>query len=303
MSDFEGYNHNVERAVHPYVSYNALARQSIDCALAALELIDYVGLRMKPAYKVYNMGMSKGGGTAMATQKMLENSEPFEVRSKLSLAGTYCATSVIDFRGMIKHFNDKKLKGESTADEDLMISWMAATALYFAYHTHQSVISETDFENFFTAEFNSFAKDEKLFGNPKMYWGSYQRLFSQYNMISLDKVLNERFFIQEGENKGELNEDDELVKKIFAVLDEENPANGWSPKSPLLMEHSKDDEKSNYEVSFKNYCGLKYQPMFTNPYVNFNTYYGIEHDVLSGVALVRMAVLEEPYKPVLYNLF
>lgn len=303
MSDFEGYNHNEERTVHPYVSYNELAHQSIDCALAALELLDYVGVCMKEGYKTYNMGMSKGAGVAMATHKLLENSVSSDISSKFPLAGTYCATGLYDFRGMIEYYNDKKVKGESTSEEDLKISWMAATAFYFAYSSHQSVISEAEFKNLFTTEFVDFSSSNKLFGNPDISWGGFQDILSEGGFVSLDKVLNARFFIQEGWNKGAINEEDELVKKIFDILDEENPAYGWVPKASLLMEHSKDDELSNYEVSVSNYLELKHQGMIPNLYVDFNTYYDLDHNTMSGVGLVRMAVLKDPFKPIIFNLF
>jgi len=300
VSDYEGYNETAD-AQHPYVSANELARQAVDCALAAMEVLDYVGVNLKKGYKVYNMGMSKGASPAIAAQRMLENYEPAEISTKLPIASTYVGTGLYDFKGMmIKNLQEIK-EGTSTYEENLQMSWIAATVVKYAYLTHPDAFKDIEgfegLKSFFCDFFYTAAAIESdILINPAVNWDDLEYYFKYYDFITMDEIFNPNFF-----KDGEFNEEDPLLKKLFEVLDEENPVTGWSPKAPILMEHSKDDTFSIYEVAYQNYKDLKNYSSIPNLYVNFHTYSGLNHVTMSGVASARMALFENPALPLLFN--
>jgi len=278
LSDYEGYGKTIDK-IHPLLSYNELAVQSVDCAMAALELLDHINVEIKPGFKTYNMGMSKGAPVAMATQRMVETTSRADVKEKLNIAGTYCCSGPYDLRMAFE---------QSVNSTELRACWLDVAIVQSAYLAHKDYFSGYEFNDFFNP---SFPMQELvgLFDEKNSYSKELNEAFSNAGITCLKDVFREEFFNQDGT----FNTDYDLLKKLLEVLDMENPAKGWSPKSPLLIEHSKDDNFAIYDFSIQTYNDLKYHNSASpNPFVHQNTYAGfgdlvIDHDTISMIGMLH----------------
>ena len=294
-SDFQGYGITEGKYNHPFLEYFTLARQSIDCELAALELIDRMGVRLKKGYGTYVMGMSKGAPVTMAVQKMLENSEPEEVRRRVNLEGTYCCSGPYDVKGLFFSINEGFAKG---------YLWLVPMLVLSTYCSHPDLFEGFTVEDFFTKSFFNAKTviDGKEAGFPeamnsqRMLERRVSTLCNELGFDEIRKILSPRFFSE----NGDINTEDRLVSIFLGILESNNPSIGWAPKSPVLMEASITDDMVGYEGSYRCYENLKYDERgIPDRYVGFNTYNGFNHDEMSIFGMVRMFVMKNPVESLL----
>ncbi len=74
----------------PFVALNYHARCATECALAALDIVQYNGVVLAPDFYTWNTGYSQGGGYALATQKYIENKLPDSLSRRINLRWSLC---------------------------------------------------------------------------------------------------------------------------------------------------------------------------------------------------------------------
>ena len=290
VPDFQGFGITQGIMHNPFLEYSALARQSIDCEMAALELMDSLGIDMRCGYRTYNMGMSKGAPVAMAAQKLLENSEPRQVRNRIALKSTYCCSGPYDLIGLTEKYIEK---GE---ERNL---WMIALMVTSAYYSHPDIFAGYSIEDFFTDKFNQVRveKDGKMISLTEwidlLYCDEHDmiRTYREYGLTSVADIFAPRFFDAEGR----LNLSDPLVSAFVRVHKENDPSQGWSPATQLVLEHSKDDNFVVYDISYSCYERLKKDSDGNeNPYVRESTWSGLDHEEISVVGMLKMFFMRDP---------
>lgn len=103
-ADFEGYGCTYDR---PFGSmYQVLARQEVDCAMAAVELMEKEGIILPDTMYSDSWGISLGAGTALSVQRYLENDAPEDVRKRLNFRSSYIAEGPLDMADMLLEQND-----------------------------------------------------------------------------------------------------------------------------------------------------------------------------------------------------
>lgn len=71
------------------------AKQSIDAALAALDILKQEGYVFGPDFGLYNVGVSAGGEVAYTAHKLIENDVVPDKRNLLNLKMTYAANGIV----------------------------------------------------------------------------------------------------------------------------------------------------------------------------------------------------------------
>ncbi|MCQ2174482.1 MAG: hypothetical protein MJY61_05040 [Bacteroidales bacterium] len=273
----------------PFVEWPQLARQTIDCELAALELMETLNVSLAKGYQTKGMAMSKGAPVMMTVQKMLENTEPAAVRDLIRMRSNYCATGPYDTYGM---FTD--LEVWNAQKEKL---WALLLLINSAYYGHPDVFRDYKLSDFYSDEFNSVKVSDGKGGEytlaDKMSdkLGVSSKDFTKYGLDAAEKIVNPRFFAEDGG----FNESDPLVAAFFKILKDNDAAKGWSPKCKLLMEHSMNDDVASYKYSSQSYSNLRMDERgLVNSNVTQHTYYSWDHSTVSAFAIIRMVLLENP---------
>lgn len=299
-SDFEGFGVDYGKHHHPFLEYFALARQSIDCQLAAMELMDHLGIRLNPDYGTYNMGISKGAPVAMAVQKMLENSEPACVCDRIRLKSSYCATGPYDLAGLMQDYIES---GES---EHL---WMLTMLVISTYYSYPDLFEGYELEDFFTDELNNGTIEAKGVTYSLCGWIDagrinniyLQKRYQELGIVDVHQVLAPCFFDQDGK----LDTGNVLVSRFLKIWSDNNPSLGWSPCSPILIEHSTYDNFVVYHLSYQCYLNLLFNSGEMNGNVTEHTFdiKLLKHDRMSGYSMIRILLLEDPASQKLINRF
>lgn len=298
IPDFQGYGLTEENCHHPFLEYGILARQSIDCELAALELLENHGLVLRKDYGTYNMGMSKGAPVAMRTLEMAQNTEPESIRKKLNIKSTYCGTGPYDPMGLLEKFNSEGAGSNC---------WMGVMLITSAFYANPSKFQGYAIDDFFSEDFNKAKVNDgirdnnivdivesRLTGETRL-----NELLTAFDLTSIKRILNPSFFRADGS----FNYDNELFLILSEILKSNNTAEGWDPETPVLIEHSIDDDFVNYDVSMSSYENLKsLEHGGDNENVRQNTYHLLDHNTMSSLSIVRMVLMEDPAESILTKL-
>lgn len=105
--DLQGYGYDSDNFL-PISNPILSARQTVDCEMAALELLKDLKVELSDDYKTYNYGVSHGGATALGIQKYLETTAPQHVRDAINLEYTACVEGPVDFAALTSNFFGKK---------------------------------------------------------------------------------------------------------------------------------------------------------------------------------------------------
>ena len=297
ISDYEGYG-VTQSEVHPFSSFMELGQQCIDCELAAFELLSEIGAGLKKDAGTYVMGMSKGAPVSMAVSKLLKTSCSEKTSSKINLKSTYCCSGPYDLSAISESY---RTIGQT--DEN---NWIFPFMAIGAYYTDPA-FKEDGFGlgDFFCDKFNETAATDSRILQQLLTKEAYQsRLNSAYNehgFKCIQDVVNPRFFKEDGT----FNREDALAGPFFSYLERENPATGWTPTRPVLIEYSKDDTFCPYETTHNSYLELRSSDTISG-IPNFNVvehvYSGINHETMTTIGIVRTILLENPVKGILSNI-
>ena len=282
----------------PFTEWPQLARQTIDCELAALELMKDLNVTLAKDYVTKGMAMSKGAPVMVEVQRMLENTEPAWIRNLIRLESTYSACGPYDTFGM---FTDTQ-----TWDADPTDMWALLLLINSAYYAHPSEFRNFRLSDFYSDEFNSFKVSDGKGGEYTLADQISDKFdvdrgkFEESGLDAVAKILNPRFFREDGS----FNEDDALVSRFFKILKSNNPTVGWTPKARILLEHSMIDHIAAYKYSSESYKDLKTDDRgISNPNVAQHVYSSLSHGTISSMAVGRMMILENPaYESIIDNL-
>lgn len=292
-SDFQGFGVDYGKHHHPFFEFYELARQSIDCQLAAMELMKYLGVKLSPDYGTYSMGQSKGAPVTMAVQKMLENSEPDSVRNAVRLKSSFCTTGAYNLVSLMKEYLES---GESTH------LWVLTMMVMGTYYSYPDQFQGVKLEDFFTDELNNATIERDGVTYSLYGWIDAGRTLNLYledryaelGIDSVHEILAPRFF----DADGNVNYKDPLLVKLMSIWAENNTSDGWSPQTPILYFHSTYDNFVKYDISYQCYLNMAYNEGVLNNNVKEITYNlsFLEHGLISGYAIVLMMQMIDPVK-------
>ena len=251
IPDFQGFGASYGER-HPYLESDVLARQAIDSELAAFELARKLGISTCESYGTYNMGVSKGGLAALAVHKMLETSEPENVRDLIRLKSTFCSSSPCDVNALLE---------SCISERSLANPWILAMAMNSVYYSHKDLFAGYRLSDLMSDEFNGYhimiGSTEyslmSLMESAKVYNSELTRIYRKQNLNGAKQILASRLL-----NGSSWNEEDELAKTVIDIYRQDDPSRGWNPQVPLTIEHSRNDDLIPINSAFSAYERLKY---------------------------------------------
>lgn len=297
IPDYQGYGITFGTMKHPFTEYRALARQAVDCELAALELIGETGARLNPNYVTYNMGASKGAGAAMELARYLETEANRKVADKVRLSSSYCCTGAYDLLNLLYSYNN--LGGNTEY-------WMATMLASSAFYSNPAKFNGYSIEDFFSEEFLKARLYEgereytlvEIIEDKRASAFRLGEIFKALGLDGIDRIYNPEFFYEDGT----FNFDNPLLRAFAEVLVANNPTRNWDPQTPVLMEYTNADNRVEVAVSKASYEELrKNQDGTTNENVRENVYSLVNHDTMTAIGIARMMIMKDPSSKVKLN--
>jgi len=284
------------------------AVQALDCEMAAFELIESLdGVYMKPDYYTENIGISNGGGSALAVQYLLENNilyHFYDVRyvrnyaDKIRLKSTYigegnCSTKEM-FPLLLSNFHSGVL---SFFDINLLAPVGYITSVVGAYKTWQDLFGNIELEDFFS---DDFLKDSNNYLQ-KYLDGTISLMFTAVQDDTYDlktsEIVNPDMLDGDEINGYTFKTDnDKYIALMNALSKNDCILSGWTPKANIMFAHCITDEFLYYEDAVKLYSNLSNNGSADN--VFFKSIYGFDHFTSSSVLFFVDAILKKHPCPI-----
>lgn len=292
----EGIGYASERLLTPPES-SLHARQAIDCELAALELLEQLGYEMADGYYTENMGMSNGSSFALATQKILENSEPQEIRDRIRLNATYCGEGTMNYSDMFISINSS-LDREFDNLLDQIPGLCSIIFINCEYYSHPELFEGIDVSDYFSDEFNNLTveKDGKrISANDYICTGHYaikDSIFEKSGILTIRQILSPACLGKDGS----LDVSSDLIKRLLKAFSLDDLSHGWQPQTPLYIIHSTKDDYIPYVTVKDNVRTLRINPEGTiNENIHFETIFGKDHmEAVLGLILRDLILKKHP---------
>lgn len=317
----------IDRGVHPVTISEPMlkARQSIDCELAALELLDQLNVGLDENYYTANFGISNGGATTLAVQYLLESDAEYKKINEdvIRLAGTYCGEGCYSFRKLIPILTAPEKKPEFSLLPDYMsiIKSMAYIAcLIGSYDTwngrngHYRHVSSVD--DYFSEDFLKIQRpywieplnilqlrfSELSRPEPDGYMGFIENFRKGYLSMGDEMIFNGELKISDMINP-ELLDENGIVNMAHPYLADVQEAfaendvflSGWNPLTPLCLAHSESDDFVDIGQVREVYAALSNNGCNRN--VKMPTVKGLNHLFGTLFFLVKdILAKEQPWK-------
>lgn len=319
---------DIDKGVHPVTISEPLlkARQAIDCEVAAMELLDILGIDMDRDYYTANMGISNGGATTVATQYMLENYPEYREinRDIIRLKGTYVGEGCYSFRELIPSLTapaEKSLAALLVKDYLSIIKSASYIAcLVGSYDTWKGINGHyedvPDIDVYFSEEFLNIQRpywndglsiinyiDQNIPRPEPDGYTDYIDMFRKGLLcIAEDKIFNLEITVADMINPELLGEDGLVdmsnpylitVQKAFSEND--IFLGGWAPHTMLKMAHSVDDDFVDFKQVREVFEGLNNNGFNRN--VALSTVKGLDHLTGTFFFLIKdILAKEEPWQ-------
>jgi len=276
------------------------AKQAIDCELAALEFIESLeNVSMAEDSYTDNIGLSNGGGPALATQYLLENdSEYKQYASKVNLRSTYigegnCSNKSL-FDNILKEFEPTEpiitpLIGMSVDVAKLApaayISTLGGTYATWGSEHFGGMLVDDFKANYFSSSdpFSLMLLNTFLSNNSSIMFAALG------GSSTIQQTVNSNLLSADGHS---FNKENEYVKNIYKAFDEnEIILSGWNPRTPLKIAHSLDDDFLFYEHNFDIWKSLSRNGL--NPNVRMETVIKFNHMDATFYFLLTDVILKQ----------
>ena len=225
-SDLEGYGITADRP-HPCLANMQIARQIVDGAFAALNLLEDEGIQLKKNFHLYGGGYSLGGAYALAVHKYIETVCTPEEQARLHLEATYCGggpySPLCSFQWYIKQ-------------ESVYYTCILPLLIEGMVYSFPECFKGIKTEDYFTREFIDAGILDMV--RNKQYSSSYLRPYI------LEKVGDrvDGIVSQEALTPGS-----RIRTALETALAECNVSEGWSPVKPVVLYHSEEDQYVPFE--------------------------------------------------------
>lgn len=298
FSDTQGFgatNIRNENATVPllpcYFDYYAKGRQTVDAAIAASQVLEMKGMKMAQDQYVENMGVSLGSAGALGVLRYIESEKDCSqwVRdSLLRNIRTFAATGPLNPWDVFMNLLEK--------DEPLSIYYFPMGMVTSAFASFPDQFRDYTVNDFFDPRMSDIMISTPLGDTLCILdaiscayfddWneGGAQEIESYFE-TRISKMLHPGMISEDGTP----NMDDPKMALLKMALDSWSTTNGWSPKSPVLLVHSKDDELTDVSMITEAYDQFK----STNKDVSFIPLPG-DHTVSSFITHVYMLFNPHP---------
>lgn len=293
VSDTQGFGETKEM-ITPFFDGYSKGRQTVDAGIAALEVLKAQGIKLpKRGYYTENMGASLGALQALGAQRYIESDDcPQWIKDTFKNFRTFSSTGPVETDEVFKAYIDR--------NDRLVYCDIPMYMMFTVFSSCPDLVEGYKVEDFFDPGVGSF-KIRKNGKEMTLIEGMYEKLVGSGDIYSCmsnlyDKHLKKMLAPGMVDSVGNLDMNNEKAKVLMEALGQLNIANNWIPMNTLLLSHSQDDDVLFYEEAKKSYEKLARH----NPYVvSFTDSYG-NHELSTGIAIVRMTLMQHPsfhYRP------
>lgn len=262
-----------------------MGQQAVHCQLAALELMDRLGVKRARDFHTECYGTSNGAATAAAVARNLEMGDE-QTRKAVRLTSTVMLEGAMSYAPVFRDMLDGGAKTQVFVYAGMTNSLFRSNPDVFPEGTRR--------EDFFSDWLNSYRIDTPL-GNmhplDAMYCGINVPLFDpQWGTLSPDAqlVFNPSFFNEDGS----VRYDNPLVKGIGIAALRNDLTVDWRPRTHVVIYHSKDDDMISFDTVRKQYLAISRNG--TNPHVRMRKLSGMTHQQAVFFAMLYLSVNPNP---------
>jgi len=308
-----------DRGVHAVTPGEFLmkARQAVDAELAAIAFIESISedehVRLDEDYYTENLGVSNGGGTALAFQYLLEKEHPRANSERIRLKGTYLGEGCLSyskvFPMMMTDVPCPDEIGASIASLDAVKPGAYLAPIVGAWYTYmidpksndysfkekemqKMFFSEkaidTPFENTFWPKYKDDTTAENIIYASRygqLYWGIYGD-FSDY---TIDTIINPDLLTE-----GHLDVSKDGLKELMEIFkkNDDKLLTYWNPQAKIFIRHSTADEFIPFPVVNEYYNILSNNGYNKN--VTLGKFDGYGHIVSSLLCTLEIMFKKNP---------
>lgn len=252
LPDYQGYGITRNEA-HPYLAQEITARQNVDALRYGIELYKTSKknrAKIRDNWKTICVGYSQGGSVAMACQRFIETNF---LDVDLQLGGSVCGDGPYDPIATLRTYiaEDKvympvalPLIIKGMLDYNPYMRRHAMSDYFNARFLNTGIVEWIEKKELATDEIQK--KLKSIYTFQKDNKGEY---------IKVSEIFNpDAFEFMSKKMKGEPTEKDPKFDDLYTALTVNNLTEGWKPKHPIYLFHSKVDEVvpiSNAESAYQ----------------------------------------------------
>lgn len=233
MPDYLGYGYTSNR-LHPYLNYELAAENSMDALKAAYAICrDHSQMLVDGSWNLCVLGASQGGSNALAVHKYLDTNPALSAQWRFShsccaagaysLAATFYAYlywGLLDYPVVLPML----LKSMIASYPDVMSKWK-----------EEDFYSEKALE--IKAQIDAALNDKRHTANE-----INAIFFDHFNKYGEQYVLLSDFLSAQA-----LNLESPMMRDLFICFERNELTKGWTPKHPIKIYHSKEDNVVPYQ--------------------------------------------------------
>lgn len=239
----------------PYLNTVMLANQNIDCFKAGMTIIKDSGPGLTDDFKTFNIGYSLGGAVAMGIAKQMELDA--DLKEYTHFRRTFCGGGPYDQVAYFNHY----LEESPTLELAYPIAFLCAirsitnsSPSFTQKHSYEECFSETLLNSGIIE-----AVDSKNYTT-----NSINVMMQQAGCTSISTILSPEL----------LDRDSQLNKDILRELEKLDLTTGWTPRSPILIQHSRTDTFVPFACMESAMANLSGYPNVTFEVVDQNDHQG-----------------------------
>ena len=252
LPDYQGYGITRSEA-HPYLAQEITARQSVDALRYGIELYKTSKknrAKIRDNWKTICVGYSQGGSVAMACQRFMETNF---LDADLQLGGSVCGDGPYDPIATLRTYiaDDKVYMPVALP---LIIKGMLDYNPYMRRHAMSDYFNQRFLNTGIVEWIEKKEKDTGKIQNELKQTFNFQK-DAKGEYIKVSEIFNpDAFEFMSKKMKGEPTEKNPKFDDLYTALTVNNLTEGWKPKHPIYLFHSKVDEVvpiSNAESAYQ----------------------------------------------------
>ena len=252
LPDYQGYGITRSEA-HPYLAQEITARQSVDALRYGIELYKTSKknrAKIRDNWKTICVGYSQGGSVAMACHRFMETNF---LDADLQLGGSVCGDGPYDPIATLRTYiaEDKVYMPVALP---LIIKGMLDYNPYMRRHAMSDYFNARFLNTGIVEWIEKKEKDTGTIQNELKQTFNFQK-DAKGEYIKVSEIFNpDAFEFMSKRMKGEPTEKNPKFDDLYTALTVNNLTEGWKPKHPIYLFHSKVDEVvpiSNAESAYQ----------------------------------------------------
>ncbi len=296
IPDYEGYGVSSSKA-HPYLYRDLTARQVVDGVIAAKKWYEDNEGHLDPKWQSFSVGYSQGGAVAMAVHRYIEKNK---LTNKLRFAGSIAGDGPYDLEETMRWYV-RESKVYMPAAMALIVKGLCETNPYLAGKYRPSdfftdefmksgIIQMIESKQYSTKDIQKKMLEYSWNNNNGFYMMAYapvQNKFLKYtkessgvviwnakknasSYVPLELVAKPELieFVKTGKTSPEHQA---KMTALFNAMKMNKVVDDWTPKRPLIVFHSKQDEVVPF-VNYESASNFLPKRLFRGKIYNTSTY-------------------------------